>query len=159
MILRLISVGKIREPFYRSGVGEYLRRIRPYCPIELVEGMDEKLSPRAGDREVTAALNREGQRVLGMLKESELLVALDARGCVLDSEGLASWLERVLQSGRPRISFLVGGAAGLGEEVRRRADCIFSLSVLTLPHQLAVLVLAEQLYRAFKIIRGEPYHR
>lgn len=157
--IRLISVGKIREPFYREGVWEYLKRLKPYIPVELVEGLDEKLSPRAGEKEIENVLNREGQRVLGMVREDELLVALDAQGKALESEGFARWLEGMLQSGKPRVSFLIGGAAGLSEEVKRRADYIISLSTLTLPHQMAALVLMEQVYRAFRIMRGEPYHR
>ncbi|NPV91937.1 MAG: 23S rRNA (pseudouridine(1915)-N(3))-methyltransferase RlmH [Firmicutes bacterium] len=159
MQIRLISVGRVREPFYREGVQEYLKRLKPYAPVELVEGLDEKLGPRAGAREVEGVLNREGQRVLGLLREDELLVALDAGGKAMDSEAFARWMEGLLLSGKTRLSFLVGSAAGISEAVKRRADHTVSLSAMTLPHQMAALLLAEQIYRAFKIMRGEPYHK
>lgn len=159
MIIRLISVGKIREPFYRAGVQEYLKRLKPYVQIELLEGLDEKLSPRAGEKEVANVLAKEGQRVLGLIKDDEILAVLDVKSRALDSEGLAGWLDDLQCSGKTRITFLIGGAAGLSDEVRRRADFAISLSNLTLPHQMAALVLAEQIYRAFKIMRGEPYHK
>jgi 23S rRNA (pseudouridine1915-N3)-methyltransferase len=157
--IRLISVGKVKEPFYRDGVREYLKRLKPYAPVELVEGLDEKTNPRAGDKEIEGVLYKEGQRVLGLLREDELLVALDAGGRSMGSESFARWLEGLLLSGKPRVSFLIGSAAGISESVRQRADHTLSLSAMTLPHQMAVLVLTEQIYRAFRIMRGEPYHR
>lgn len=159
MIIRLISVGKIREPFYRAGVQEYLKRLKPYVQIELLEGLDEKLNPRAGEKEIANVLAKEGQRVLGLIKDDEILAVLDVKSRALDSEGLAGWLDDLQCSGKTRITFLIGSAAGLSDEVRRRADYAISLSNLTLPHQMAALVLAEQIYRAFKIMRGEPYHK
>lgn len=159
MLIRMISVGKVREPFYREGVLEYLKRLKPYAPVELVEGLDEKMGPRAGDKEIESVLNKEGQRVLGLLREDELLVALDAGGRAMDSESFARWLDGLLLSGKSRISFLIGSAAGISEAVKRRADHTVSLSTMTLPHQMAALVLVEQIYRAFRIMRGEPYHR
>jgi len=136
-----------------------IKRLRPYARWELIEGLEEKLDPRAGAAEVAIALEREGRRLLALLRADELVVALDRNGRQFGSEALADWLEQIMGSGCSRLSFIIGSANGLDSAVLRRADHSLALSALTFPHQLAVLVLAEQVYRGFRIIRGEPYHK
>ncbi|ADI03066.1 MAG TPA: 23S rRNA (pseudouridine(1915)-N(3))-methyltransferase RlmH [Syntrophothermus lipocalidus] len=159
MEIRLISVGKIRDKVYKEKIDEYLKWIRPYARVTFTEGLEERLSPKAGSREQEEARRREGQRVLSLIDKNELLVALDAGGEQVTSDQLAAILERLLVMGKRRLNFVVGGATGLDGSVKARADMVLSLSSLTFPHQLAVLVLSEQLYRVFTIIHSHPYHR
>jgi 23S rRNA (pseudouridine1915-N3)-methyltransferase len=155
---RIISVGKIREKFYVQGVQEYLKRLAPYIGIELVQGLEEKVAPRAGEKDIEKILHKEGERILGLVGENELLVVLDGQGTRLSSQELAGCLEEWNRSGLSRVNLVIGGAHGLADTVKKRADRAISFSNLTFPHQLAVLILSEQIYRGFKILKGEPYH-
>lgn len=159
MKYRIISVGKIREPFYLEGVKEYIKRLTPYCSLELVEGLEEKLNPKAKEAEIEKALEKEAEKILNLLGDKEFLIVLDVKGKQMTSEELACFIESTNLSGKSRISFVIGGANGLSPRVKKRADFLWSFSSLTFPHQMAVLILTEQLYRAFKIIKGEPYHK
>ncbi len=153
MKIRIVSVGKDRSGLFEPGVREYASRLEHYCRLELVE-----LSEAPKSRGIGQAIEEEGGRILGKLKPGECCVALDERGKALTSEALADWLGRQQNAGRD-VAFCVGGANGLSAAVKQRADLMLSLSALTLPHRLARLIIAEQLYRAFTILRGEPYHR
>ena len=159
MKYRIISVGKIREPFYLQGVNEYLKRLQPYTAVDLTDGLEEKVSPRAGAKDIERCLHKERERILSLLDDSELLVGLDSHGQMMTSEGFARQIEEWNHSGRNRINLLVGGAHGLDTRIKNSAGRLISFSPMTLPHQMAVLVLTEQLYRGFKILRGEPYHK
>ncbi|MBI5547352.1 MAG: 23S rRNA (pseudouridine(1915)-N(3))-methyltransferase RlmH [Deltaproteobacteria bacterium] len=153
MKVRLLSVGRDRSGLFEPGVQEYASRLAHYCRFELVELPDAKKA-----RDPAAAIAQEAQTILAKLKPGEAVVALDERGKALTSRDLASWLGKLQGQGKD-VCFVIGGAEGLGEEVKRRAALVLSLSAMTLPHRLARLVLAEQLYRAFTLLRGEPYHR
>ncbi|MGE5380811.1 MAG: 23S rRNA (pseudouridine(1915)-N(3))-methyltransferase RlmH [Methylocystaceae bacterium] len=156
---QIISVGRVREKFYREGTDEYLKRLKPYVPAELVEGLEEKIEPTASPAQVEHALSREKERILNYVHEDDLLVVLDERGKEMTSKEWATWLQSLEATGRSRISFVIGAANGLHGDLKQRADYKISLSRMTFLHQMAVLVLTEQLYRAVKIQRGEPYHR
>lgn len=153
MKVRLLSVGRDRSGLFEPAVQEYASRLTHYCRFELVEIPEVKKA-----KDPAAAVQAEGQAILERLKPGELLVALDERGRSLDSRALSQQLGRLLQQGRD-LAFCVGGAEGLTDLVRQRATLLLSLSAMTLPHRLARLVLVEQLYRAFTLLRGEPYHR
>lgn len=159
MKYRIISVGKIREKFYAQGVNEYLQRLGPYTTIELLEGLDEKVSPRAGAKDIERVLNKEGERILSSLGDHELLIVLDGQGTLLSSEDLAQCIEEWNMSGLSRVNLVIGGSHGLADTVKKRADNVISFSKMTFPHQMAVLILSEQIYRGFKILKGEPYHK
>ncbi|HOB12050.1 MAG TPA: 23S rRNA (pseudouridine(1915)-N(3))-methyltransferase RlmH [Syntrophomonadaceae bacterium] len=159
MKYRIISVGKIREPFFTEGINEYLKRLRPYTSIEIVDGLEEKTNPKATEKEIQRILNKEGERVLALLSQDELLVALDSHGQQLSSEQFAAYIEKWNTSGLARVNLVVGGSHGLAPAVKQRAGFILSFSPMTFLHQMAVLILIEQIYRAFKIIKGEPYHK
>ncbi|MDO8848103.1 MAG: 23S rRNA (pseudouridine(1915)-N(3))-methyltransferase RlmH [Coriobacteriia bacterium] len=154
MRLDLICVGRLKERHWRDAADEYLKRLGPYARVSMIE---------VPDRDVTAdearALESEAAGVLKAISEGATVVALEIGGRMRSSEELAAWLEALGTSGRSHVAFVVGGAAGLHPDVLARADERISLGPLTLPHQLARVVLLEQLYRAFRIIRGEPYHR
>jgi 23S rRNA (pseudouridine1915-N3)-methyltransferase len=152
-------VGKIREKFYAEGVKEYIKRLATYTGIELLEGLEEKVSPRAGEKDIEKVLRKEGERILALVGENEILVVLDGQGELLSSENLARCLEDWNMSGLSRVNLVIGGSHGLADIVRSRADRIISFSKMTFPHQLAVLILSEQIYRGFKILKGEPYHK
>ncbi len=153
MKVRLISVGRDRSKLFEPAVQEYAQRLSHYCRFELVEVPDARKA-----RDPAAAVEEEARAILERLKPQESLVALDERGKVLSSVAFAQQLGRMLQGGRD-LAFCIGGAEGLGEPVRQRASLVLSLSAMTLPHRLARLTLAEQIYRAFTILKGEPYHR
>ena len=159
MRYRIISVGKIKKAFYLNGIKEYLKRLQPYTSIELLDGLEEKTNPRAGQSEIERVLSREGERVLKLVGDDDILVVLDIQGNSISSEAFAQLLEQWNISGKSRVNLVIGGSHGLSEEVRKRAHYRISFSPMTFPHQMAVLILSEQLYRGFKILKGEPYHK
>ncbi|MDD3268673.1 MAG: 23S rRNA (pseudouridine(1915)-N(3))-methyltransferase RlmH [Syntrophomonadaceae bacterium] len=159
MKYRVISIGRIREPFYLEGINEYLKRLGPYTSIELLDGLEEKISPRAGDKEIKKILQKEGEKFLNLLGKEEIVVVLDINGQQLSSAGFAKQLGNWNISGKSRVNLLVGGSHGIADEVKKQADHKISFSPMTFPHQMAVLILTEQIYRGFKILKGEPYHK
>lgn len=158
MHIEIISVGAIRERYLREGAADYLRRLRRYIPVTITAVPEAHLPPGAGEAEVQAARAREGEEVLRRLGKGVYAVALDERGVLLDSAGLASWMAKLASEGTGRVAFVIGGPRGLSEAVLERADFRLSLSRLTFTHEMSCLILLEQLYRAFKIERREPYH-
>ena len=159
MRFRFISVGKISEPFYKAGVQEYLKRLQAYGKFELTDGLEVQLPPKASDAEIRQVLKKEAGRILGLIGDDEWVVILDIQGKAFPSEKFAEKIGSWNESGRPRVNFVVGSSFGLDESVKRRANAAISFSPMTFPHQLAVLILSEQVYRAFRILRGEPYHK
>lgn len=158
MKTRVISVGKIREPFYQLGIQEYIKRLGPYTSVELLTGLEEKSPARPGSHDIDQVKYKEGQRILQLLAPGEYLVLCDVEGRKTSSPELAVRVQQWMLSGKTRINIVVGGAYGVDEQLKQVAQERISLSRLTFPHQMAVLILVEQLYRAFKIIRQEPYH-
>lgn len=151
MKLKLVCVGRLGEAWLRDGVADYCARIVRYLPFETVELKEEQGDPRR-------RLEEEGRRILARIAPTAFTLILDERGRQLSSEGLAELLERHMVDGTQEVALVIGGAYGLSDAVRQRGDMVLSLSALTLPHQLARLLLNEQLYRALTIIRHEPYH-
>ncbi len=156
MRLLIAAVGRMREPFYRLAQEEYAKRIRKYAHLAIVEVADDPVPQ--GEQERLAVRVREGERLERKIPAGFLKVALDPQGEEFSSEAFAGWLEGRMNTGKGDIAFLIGGTLGLSPAVLEGADLLLSLSRLTFPHQLARLVLLEQLYRAFRIIRQEPYH-
>lgn len=154
MNLTLVCVGKLKERYWRDAADEYLKRLRPYARVRVLELPDRDA---LGDER--RALAAEGEGIVRALPEGSHVVVFDRLGEACSSEGLAGRLERHAVSGVSSVSFVIGGAGGLDEAVLARADERVSLGAITLPHQLARIVVLEQLYRAFRISRGEPYHR
>jgi len=154
MRITVVCVGRLKERYWQDAAAEYLKRLKPYARVEIVE---------VPDQDVTAdeprALAAEAVTIARVLPEGAPVVALDIGGKARSSEALAEWLEELGTRGRSHVAFVIGGAAGLHPDVLAPADERISLGPMTLPHQLARVVLLEQLYRAFRIIRGEPYHR
>ncbi len=159
MRLLVISVGKVREKYLRAGIKDFLTRLRPYISVEYIEGLEQKTQPRPTPEQIASVLEKEGQRVLSCIKEGDYVIALDSRGETMTSEDLARRIEQLMNRGTSRLVFVVGASHGLAPDVLKRARTTLSFSMMTFPHQLAVLMLLEQVYRSFKIIRGEPYHK
>lgn len=159
MRFRIISVGKIREPFYDQGIKEYLKRLKPYTNIELLEGLEEKTNPQAGLAEIARCREKEGRKIMDLMGRDESAVVFDIQGEMLSSAEWAHYIEQLNGRSSSRINMIIGGAFGLDERVKQRAERKISFSPMTFPHQMAVLMLTEQIYRSFKIIRREPYHK
>jgi len=154
MRITLVAVGRLKEAHWRDAAAEYLKRMRPYATIDVVEVPDRDVT-----RDETRALAEEGVDVLRALPDVAHVIALEIGGRRLSSEEFADEIADHMVGGRSHVAFVLGGAAGLAPEVLSRADARLSLGPMTLPHQLARVVLLEQIYRAFRIMRGEPYHR
>ncbi|MDH4140100.1 MAG: 23S rRNA (pseudouridine(1915)-N(3))-methyltransferase RlmH [Coriobacteriia bacterium] len=152
--LTIIAVGKLKERHWRDAAEEYLKRLKAYATIEVVEVKDRDLS-----RDAARAVADEGADILDAVPAGAHVVALDSGGRQMSSEQFAEWLSAHGLEGRSHVAVLVGGTAGLSRDVLDRAEEKLSLGKITLPHQLARVVVLEQLYRAFRIMRNEPYHR
>ena len=157
--VKLICVGKMREKFYIDAFEEYRKRLQTYCRLELVEITEQRLSDRPAEKEITAALEREGQEILKAVPADAYLVALCVEGKQMPSEGMAELIAARENSGKPKLCFVIGGSFGLSPTVKSRADRKLSMSQMTFPHHLARVMLIEQLYRGFKINEGSRYHK
>ncbi|KIL39599.1 50S rRNA methyltransferase [Gordoniibacillus kamchatkensis] len=159
MQIQIAAVGKLKEKYLVQGIEEYAKRLAPYARLTITEVPDEKAPETMSAAEAEQVKQREGERLLAALRPDAYVVALAIDGELWTSEQLARSLDQLATYGRSQVAFVIGGSLGLSEPVLRRADQRLSLGRLTLPHQLARLVLVEQVYRAFKINRGEPYHK
>ena len=143
----------------RQGIEEYAKRIRPYEKLELLEVKDEKAPESNSQAENTAVKNAEGQRLLKQIREQDYVILLDLAGKLMDSVTLSETIDHCHSSGKSSIAFVIGGSLGVSEELIRRADLRWKLSDNTFPHQLCRILVLEQIYRAFRILNHEPYHK
>lgn len=158
MRITLVCAGRIKEKYLSAGIAEFLKRLRPFAQVEIREIHEEKMPDEPSEAEKEQVLRREGEKLLKLVPAGSYLFVLDVHGREMSSEELASRLDKLGLSGRSNITFLIGGAFGLSREVRSAADERLSFSQLTFTHQMVRLLLVEQIYRAFKINRGEKYH-
>ncbi|GAA4060889.1 23S rRNA (pseudouridine(1915)-N(3))-methyltransferase RlmH [Amphibacillus indicireducens] len=159
MNITIISVGKLKEKYLKLGIDEFTKRLRAYANVKLVEVADEKAPENLSEAEMEAVKDKEGERILAKLQQDTYLITLEIKGKQLSSEELARKLDQLATHGKSNVTFVIGGSLGLSETVMKRSDYALSFSKMTLPHQLMRLVLLEQVYRAFRINRGEPYHK
>lgn len=159
MLIQIIGVGKLKEKYLVQGIQEYAKRLTPYIKLQVIEVADEKAPDTLSEAEVSIVKEREGERILAQVKESAHVIALAIGGQLWSSEELAAELDRLGTYGTSHVVFVIGGSHGLSDQVLRRAQQRLSFGRMTLPHQLMRLVLVEQIYRAVKINRGEPYHK
>lgn len=159
MKITVISVGKLKEKYLKDGIAEYCKRLSRFCDIEMIEVSDEQAPENLSELEEKQIKKREGDRIRKKIKDGSVVIALDVEGKELSSEELAAKLNSFFISGKSAITFVIGGSLGLDEEILRKSDFRLSFSKMTFPHQLARLMLVEQIYRAFKINHGEPYHK
>jgi 23S rRNA (pseudouridine1915-N3)-methyltransferase len=157
--IEICAVGKIKEKFFRDALDEYKKRLSGYCRIGITEVQDEKTPENAGESEREIILQKEGERLLKKISERDHVIALAIDGKMMSSEEMADHLEGLFNKGNSSIVFVIGGSLGLSREVLSRADEKISFSKMTFPHQLMRVILLEQIYRSFRIIKGEPYHK
>lgn len=159
MNIQLIVVGKLKESYLQEGIREYLKRLGPYANVQIREVADEKAPEQLSEAEARKVKEKEGERILALIKPDTYVIALAIDGEPWTSEHLAGKLESLATYGKSQVAFIIGGSLGLSDAVLRRADAKLSFGRITMPHQLIRLVLVEQIYRAFRIMRGEPYHK
>ena len=157
--IQVIAVGKAKEPFYRDGVAEYTRRLTGMAEFTVTEVADERLPENAGSAEQAQILAKEGTRILSHIRAQDRCIVLDGGGKQMTSEAFARYLNDAMLDGDSRITCVIGGSLGIAPEVRSRADLLLSFGPMTFPHQMARLILAEQVYRAAMINAGRQYHR
>ncbi|WP_084360966.1 23S rRNA (pseudouridine(1915)-N(3))-methyltransferase RlmH [Neobacillus fumarioli] len=159
MNISIITVGKLKEKYLKLGIDEYLKRLSAYAKVEIIEVADEKAPEELSEVEIMQVKQKEGERILAKLSTDTYVIALAIQGKMQSSEELAKELDRLATYGKSKIAFVIGGSLGLSNEVLKRSNEQLSFSRMTFPHQLMRLILVEQIYRAFRINRGEPYHR
>ena len=159
MKITVITVGKIKEKYLKDAIAEYSKRLSRYCKLEILEVADEKTPDGASEIVEENIREKEGERILKLIKEDAYVIALEISGKMLTSEELADRIETLGIQGKSHLVFVIGGSIGLGREVLRRSDYALSFSKMTFPHQLMRVILLEQIYRSYRIINGEPYHK
>ena len=159
MKITLVTVGKIKEKFFEDAIKEYSKRLSRYCKLEILQVADEKTPEGASEAVELQIKEKEGQRILSLIRDDAYVIALAIEGKMLDSEELAERIEKLGVSGISQIVFVIGGSLGLSAQVMKRADYALSFSRMTFPHQLMRVILLEQIYRAYRIMTGAPYHK
>lgn len=159
MKITILCVGKIKEKFYRDAITEYEKRLSRYCKLEIIEVADEKTPDNASELLENQIKDKEGERMEKYLKEGAFIVALAIDGKQLDSVELSEKIERLGTGGTSHIIFLIGGSLGMSEQLLKKTNMKLSFSKMTFPHQLMRVILLEQIYRAYRIINNEPYHK
>lgn len=159
MGITIISVGKLKEKYLKMGIEEYVKRLNGYTKMEIIEVPDEKAPEQLSDAEMEMVKKKEGERILAKLTPDHYVIALAINGKTRSSEELSKDIESLMTYGQSKIAFVIGGSLGLHDDVLSRANDKLSFGKMTLPHQLMKLVLVEQVYRSFRIMKGEPYHK
>ncbi|MCF2680334.1 23S rRNA (pseudouridine(1915)-N(3))-methyltransferase RlmH [Faecalicatena contorta] len=159
MKITILTVGKIKEKYLKDAIAEYSKRLSRYCRLEIIEVADEKTPDNASETVEDAIRSKEAERILKYVKEDAYIITLEIGGKQLASEELAEKIEKLGIQGNSHIIFIIGGSIGLGKEVLEKSDYALSFSRMTFPHQLMRVILLEQIYRSYRIINGEPYHK
>jgi 23S rRNA (pseudouridine1915-N3)-methyltransferase len=159
MQIQVVAIGKIKEKFLQEGIAEYEKRLRPYVKLQVVELPEEKRPQSASPAIESAAMEKEGERILAAIPDGFFLISLDVNGQSWSSGELATSIGERELSGQNQLAFVIGGDLGLSPAVLARSNLRLSLSKMTFTHPMTRLLLLEQVYRAFRILRGEPYHK
>ncbi|MEB6837446.1 23S rRNA (pseudouridine(1915)-N(3))-methyltransferase RlmH [Staphylococcus simulans] len=159
MKITVLAVGKLKEKYWKQAIAEYQKRLGAYTKIEIIEVPDEKAPENISDKEIEQVKQKEGQRLLAKVKPQSTVITLEIKGNMLTSEGLAKNLQQRVVQGQSDFTFIIGGSNGLHQDVLDRSNYALSFSKMTFPHQMMRVILLEQVYRAFKIMRGEAYHK
>lgn len=159
MKIRILCVGKIKENFYVKAIEEYSKRLSRYCKLEIIEVSDEKTPDNASEVVNNQIKDKEGKKLLQNIQDSDYVCALAIEGKMLDSVQLSEHIDALGIRGESSIAFVIGGSLGLSDEVLARADMKLSFSKMTFPHQLMRVILLEQIYRSYRIMKNEPYHK
>ena len=159
MKITVITVGKIKEKYLRDAIAEYAKRLSRYCKLEIIEVADEKTPDQASETVEEQIRDKEGERILKCIRDDMYVITLEIDGKMLSSEELADKINMLGIQGQSSVAFVIGGSIGLGREVLKHSDYALSFSKMTFPHQLMRVILLEQVYRSYRIINGEPYHK
>lgn len=159
MKITIVCVGKIKEKYWNMAIDEYAKRLSRYCKLEIIQVEDEKTPDGASEALELAIKEKEGKKILAKISENAYVIALAIEGKMLDSVELSEKIEKLGVQGEGHIVFVIGGSLGLSKEVMYRADYGLSFSKMTFPHQMMRVILLEQIYRGYRIINGEPYHK
>jgi 23S rRNA (pseudouridine1915-N3)-methyltransferase len=157
--ISIVTIGKLKEKYLKQGIDEYLKRLSIYAKVDVIELPDEKAPENLSETEMMMVKEKEGERILGKINDDTHVIALAIEGKMKSSEQLAKDLDQLATYGKSKIAFVIGGSLGLSNAVMKRANDTLSFSKMTFPHQLMRLILVEQIYRAYRINRGEPYHK
>ncbi|MDE4542933.1 23S rRNA (pseudouridine(1915)-N(3))-methyltransferase RlmH [Thermoanaerobacterium sp. R66] len=159
MNIDVIAVGKVKEKFIEDGIREYVKRLKPYCNINIIEVNDERAPEGLSEKEKEAIMLKEGSKIIDKMRKGSFIISLCIEGRQMDSVEFARYIEDVMTAGNSNITFVIGGSLGLHDDIKSMSDLKLSFSKMTFPHQLMRLILVEQIYRAFKIMKGETYHK
>ncbi|MCI4127747.1 23S rRNA (pseudouridine(1915)-N(3))-methyltransferase RlmH [Bacillus haynesii] len=159
MNISIVAIGKLKEKYLKQGIDEYIKRLSAYAKVNIIELPDEKAPENLSDQDMKIVKEKEGERILSKISPDAHVIALAIEGKMKSSEELADNMDRLATYGKSKVTFVIGGSLGLSDAVLKRADEKLSFSRMTFPHQLMRLILLEQVYRAFRINRGEPYHK
>lgn len=159
MKITILTVGKIKEKYLKDAIAEYAKRLSRYCKLEIVEVADEKTIENASQVLETQIRDKEAERLMKYIREDAYVITLEIKGKQLTSEELSEKINQLGIQGKGHIIFVIGGSIGLGDEILKRSDYALSFSKMTFPHQLMRVILLEQIYRSYRIINGEPYHK
>ena len=159
MKIRIIAVGKIKEDYLKSGIQEYVTRLSSYAKTEIIEVVDSKVKDNPNNSDILKVINEEGERILSKIKPNDYVINLDLNKKELDSVEFSKYIEKKMVEGGSTITFVIGGSYGLSEKVKLRANDSISLSKMTFLHQMTRLILLEQIYRSYKILNNETYHK
>ena len=159
MSIKVICVGKIKKDYLKEGITDYLKMLQPYMKTEIIEVLDSSVSINPSQSEIEKVKKQEGMRVLKFIKDNDFVINLDLNKKELDSIEFANFIDKKLTSGNSNLTFIIGGSYGLSDELKNRANDSISLSKMTFLHQMTRLILLEQIYRAFKILNNETYHK
>lgn len=159
MNIKIVAVGKIKEKYFKQGIEEYAKRLTNYCKFEIVEVADEKTPDNASEKEQELIKEKEADRILHKISDNEFVISLAIEGKLVTSEELAHQIEVCGINGKSRITFIIGGSLGLSDIIKKRSNLLMSFGRITMPHQMIRLVLSEQIYRSYRIIHNQAYHK
>lgn len=159
MEINIISVGKIKEDYFKKAIDEYEKRLKAYCRVNFIELKDESEGKNLSDKDIDIILDKEGKRILEKIKERSFIIVLDIKGKSIDSVEFSKKINGIMLDGISSIDFIIGGSLGISQEVKDKANYSLSFSKFTFPHKLMKVILMEQIYRAFTIINNKTYHK
>lgn len=159
MNIKIVCIGKLKEAYWVAAISEYTKRLNKYCSLTIDELKEERCSEKPSEAEISMVKELEGKSILKQCKKDSYIIALEIKGKSLSSEELAQKVQQLAIAGKSDVNFIIGGSWGLSEEVLTRADFRLSFSKMTFPHQMMRIILLEQIYRSFKIIKNETYHK
>lgn len=159
MKITVLTVGKIKEKYLRDAIAEYSKRLSKYCKLEIIEVADEKTPDNASETVETNIRDKEAERLMRYIRDDDYVITLEINGKMLDSVAFSKHLETLGIQGKSHICFVIGGSIGLGDAILKRSDYGLSFSKMTFPHQLMRVILLEQIYRSYRIMTNQPYHK